>query len=341
MKWTVSVDINGINFSLYINKLDNDEYEFIIPYNYQDYYGKSFLKLFKNIDDFDEYFKSKLIEVKVFDDNLILGLRLPYSKKFELVQLNKPEITEIEELKILIKKQSEKIVNLEKEIKIYNESLVVINENNKPKNTYLNLMYNKERGYYLDYDDYKSQPGANMKNLNMMIQMISDCFGIGEIPINKFYGYIVNYNIDGVPCYFNDFNNIDDVFEFISKPYNSNNQHDILTYFDYIPVNFRRRNGVSYFNEWYYSNGFNVSRLTGIINKTKIDSIIVKQFIIPNYDLIYHRVPFIYIQGHVKNMKKIEEIYLNIYKEKGILDAQSIIQNQIGNTTYIFEKFKK
>jgi hypothetical protein len=91
-----------------INKLDTNEYEFIMNYEYLQYYGKSFLKEIK-IDKFSDYInfyeqKEEILLIEI-DGDFHLKFPIPFSYNYETIILKKPEISEIDEIKLLLKKQ--------------------------------------------------------------------------------------------------------------------------------------------------------------------------------------------------------------------------------------------
>jgi hypothetical protein len=110
----MTFEIELDNLTINITKLDTGEYEFATTYQYLEYWGKSFIKSLSFVDNFQEYFDCPMTKCSVdyFDKYIILTFPVPFSSKCELVQLNKPDINEIQELKILIKKQEEVIKDL-------------------------------------------------------------------------------------------------------------------------------------------------------------------------------------------------------------------------------------
>ncbi len=183
---TDSINITVGEHIVRITKLDNDEYEFHTTHEYLEYWGKSFMKLFAFIDDISglgEYAACYTIDIDFFSDYIILAFPVPFTKKSELVRLNKPAIDKITELSIVVKKQECRIKNLEQQIQILNADLVERKTPALPSHVHLNIVYDKERGAYIDYDGYYNQPGANKKNVEFLMQYINDEFGFGNVPI--------------------------------------------------------------------------------------------------------------------------------------------------------------
>jgi hypothetical protein len=106
---TISNKIIKINKILIDNQYTN-EYEFNMDYQYIQYYGKSFLKDLK-INKFQDYIrfyeqKGEFILTEI-DNDYYLELPIPFTDRYECIILKKPELTEIDELKILIKQQQD------------------------------------------------------------------------------------------------------------------------------------------------------------------------------------------------------------------------------------------
>ena len=159
---TYQLKVNDLTIK--ITKLDTDEYEFTTTFKYLDYYGKSFMKLLSFIDDFDGYLKNTTFTIDHFDKHLILCCSVPYSNKCELVQLNKPEASEYEELSIMIKQQDDIIRDLNRRLSIYEE------KTNIPT---LDLVYERDT-WYFDTASYMRKPGANMANVEFLMNVLND-----------------------------------------------------------------------------------------------------------------------------------------------------------------------
>lgn len=161
---TMTYQLKVNNLAIKITKLDTDEYEFTTTFKYLDYYGKSFIKLLSFIDDFDGYLKNTTFTIDYFDKHLILCCSVPYSNKCELVQLNKPEASEYEELSIMIKQQDDIIRDLNRRLNIYEE------KTNMPT---LDLVYEHDT-WYFDTASYMKKPGANMANVGFLMDVLND-----------------------------------------------------------------------------------------------------------------------------------------------------------------------
>jgi hypothetical protein len=150
-------------FVIDVKKLDTGEYEFATTYKYVDYWGKSFLKLLNFVDDFGSYLENTKFAVDEFKTHLILCCPVPFSTKCKLVQLNKPEATEYEELKIMIRQQNDIIEDLSRRLKAVEE---------KSYET-LDFVYGVD-GWYFDIKNYKKKPGANMANVEFLMSVLND-----------------------------------------------------------------------------------------------------------------------------------------------------------------------
>jgi hypothetical protein len=105
-QYQITVDDKTIQ----IKKLDTNEYEFTMDYQYLQYYGKSFLKDLQ-INKFQDYLKfyeqKEEIKIKEISNNFYLELPIPFTTNCEIITLKKPELTECAEFKILLKKQED------------------------------------------------------------------------------------------------------------------------------------------------------------------------------------------------------------------------------------------
>lgn len=157
------------------NKLDTDEFEFNMKYEYLDYCGKSFLKELSFVEDMEEYFKQSDIILEHFSDHAILTLPIPFSKKVVLVRLNRPEIDSDTEIRIELLKQKDRIEMLEARLAEYDAKEAA------SRVTYveLDLIYEKDRGFYFDYDGYLSKEGADEKALEQFKEILNDHYGFG------------------------------------------------------------------------------------------------------------------------------------------------------------------
>lgn len=110
-QFTITIGDKTIKINkIIINNEHTNEYEFIIDYNYLQYYGKSFLKELK-LDKFEDYLKfyeqNEEIKIKEINNNFYLELPIPFSTNCEIITLKKPELNEMDEFKILLKKQQD------------------------------------------------------------------------------------------------------------------------------------------------------------------------------------------------------------------------------------------
>ena len=105
-RYTINID----NKIIQINKLDTNEYEFTMDYQYLQYYGKSFLKELK-ITKFQDYLKfceqKEEFTLKEINEVFYLSIPIPFTDSNEIITLKKPELTESAEFKILLKKQQD------------------------------------------------------------------------------------------------------------------------------------------------------------------------------------------------------------------------------------------
>ena len=85
----------------------DDKFEITTLYTYLNWSGFSDLQNLKFIEDFGKYAESVTIQVVKFPTYITLSFPIPYSSKLEIVQLNKPNITDVEELRIQIQKLQE------------------------------------------------------------------------------------------------------------------------------------------------------------------------------------------------------------------------------------------
>jgi hypothetical protein len=180
---TNSVNISVGGYIVHVAKLDDDEYEFRTTHEYLEYSGKSFIKLFALIDNINglvDYAESYKIGMDFFEDHIMLTFPIPFSKKNELVKLNKPIIDEITEISVAIKRQERCIKELKRQIQVLSDDL---NERKKtviPPFVYLNIVFTVDHGAYIDYAEYYKQPGANKKNVEFLMACINDEYGFGH-----------------------------------------------------------------------------------------------------------------------------------------------------------------
>jgi hypothetical protein len=120
----IHVDEKIIN----IIKLETEEYEFKMIDEYVEYYGYSYLKNLK-FPRFDKYLKyyEGIGEIKLSENDYgyTLEFPIPYHDEFEVVILKKKELSEVDELKITIKKNNEIIEKYEHEINLAWENVKI------------------------------------------------------------------------------------------------------------------------------------------------------------------------------------------------------------------------
>ena len=103
---------------------EEEEYKFSVYYQYMYWTGESDLGCLSFIEDFGSFIKTESIDVLTFSplgDVMIVGCEIPYTKKRIYIYLNKPELTEIEKLRVRIRSQTKTIVSLQSEVNAYKE----------------------------------------------------------------------------------------------------------------------------------------------------------------------------------------------------------------------------
>ncbi len=101
--YKIYIDVQLIEFK----KADADEYEFSAMIDHLDYYGKSFLKGLAFITDFKGYIKTFNTSMTMEfpkDGYIMIRLPLPFSDKFELVELKEVETNETKKLDIFMRR---------------------------------------------------------------------------------------------------------------------------------------------------------------------------------------------------------------------------------------------
>ncbi len=185
----MSINIKGQ--IILFNKLDTSEYEFNMTYEYLDYCGKSFLKELNFVEDMEEYFKQSNIILEHFSDHAILTLPIPFSKKVVLVKLNRPKNDSNTEIHIELLKQKDRIEKLEARLAEYDAKEEIMKRCTSAE---LDLIYEKDRGFYFDYDGYLSRDGADEKALETFKEILNDYYGFGtEVEICNHNGTNVHY----------------------------------------------------------------------------------------------------------------------------------------------------
>lgn len=129
--------VNDIDIN--IKKLETDEFEFNLIINDNDYYGNSFLRDLQFINKFKEYidFCGNNIKCQKINGNYILELPIPFSDKYQLIDL----------IKIDYKQQIQELQNEVDNLDKLNNTL---NELNKEYN-YMYSLFNGGSGNFLPY----------------------------------------------------------------------------------------------------------------------------------------------------------------------------------------------
>jgi hypothetical protein len=202
-----------INFS----SIDCGGYRFTTTYEYLEYSGSDFLDELNFIEDIQEYFDDSKITLEHSEKHIMLTLPIPYSKKVILVQLKRPAVDKETELRIEMLKQQERIEILEKYV-------AELKAPPRPTGAHLNLMFEKDRGFYFDYDRYLSTEGSDEKSLDQFKEIINDYYGFGTVveTINgqKNYRSIKSTaDFTYIPKYFCDlYYDLDDMLKKLQEP---------------------------------------------------------------------------------------------------------------------------
>ncbi len=239
----ISFKIN--NQAISCTKLDTDEFEFTMKYDYLDYYGKSFLKELSFIEDMQEYFNKSSITIEHFNKYALLTLSIPFSKKVVLVQLNRPEIDSDTEIRIELKKQEDRIEKLETQLLEYKFKE---EQASRPKSACLDLIFERGFGFYFDYDGYLAKNGSSEEALSQFKEIMNDHFGFKtELEKDKKGNKLYPSGVKSINIYTHTsggigtgnkylcelFNDVDEMLEQIYKPYIdafSGNTHYICFY---------------------------------------------------------------------------------------------------------------
>ncbi len=162
-----------------IKKLDTNEYEFSAVRNHTEYFGKSYLKGLAFITDFKNYLKASSKQIEFLDNEkcIMVQLPLPFSDKFELVELKKVESVEFKKLNVTIKKTTE---YLEKEINSLKIKLeqsadhIKALENNLHKALENNSYKAQKKYYFIGNIFHQSAHVTNKKHLEIMLKIADE-----------------------------------------------------------------------------------------------------------------------------------------------------------------------
>lgn len=136
--YTITIGDKTIKINkIIINNEYTNEYEFIMDYQYLQYYGKSFLKELK-LNKFQDYLKfyeqKEELTLKEINDDFYLSFPIPFTDNFEVITLKKPELTESAEFKILLKKQQDEFT---KKINAQQEEIQKLKKQLNPTKEYI------------------------------------------------------------------------------------------------------------------------------------------------------------------------------------------------------------
>jgi hypothetical protein len=170
-------------------KLDTDEYEFSTTRNYMEYYGKSYLKGLSFVTDYHSYFIDNIEKIKVElidnDKSIMIQFPIPYSTKFELLQLKIVDIDEFKKLNIMILKNSDDIKEQINSLKIKADQSV---------NTILKkqLVVNNEIKNRISKieEDFKMISNKLSESRKQKIKIYRMCASISDNKITNSYLYI-------------------------------------------------------------------------------------------------------------------------------------------------------
>lgn len=162
-----SYKIYASNQLVEIKKLDTDEYEFSAVRDHIDYFGKSYLKGLAFITDFKNYLEAsdKQIEFLPHNKCIMVRLPLPFSDKFELVELKEVESDEFKKLSIMIKRTTE---HFEKEINSLKIELKQSNDYIKDLEN--NLHKAQKKYYFMGIIFHPSMHATNKEHLEMILK---------------------------------------------------------------------------------------------------------------------------------------------------------------------------
>lgn len=214
-------------YTIIFTKLDTDEYEFSTTYNYLEYYGKSYLKNLLFVTDIQCYLNDMNSKIKIehldSDKFIMIQFPVPYSNKFELVQLKMLEIDEYKKINVIISKNSDDIKKQISDLKNKaDESINKILKTQLVTNNKLNSKINKLEGDYKKIFDELSKLKCKIANNKSKIIGSTD----GDNITNRFFQMsnssdeikIVNHLKKNIDKYFS---NLTDDVVYELKKYNS------------------------------------------------------------------------------------------------------------------------